>query len=425
MDDGSILQIILMFICIAFSAYFSATETAFTSLNRVTVKTLAAEGNKKAERVLRLSENYDKLLTTILVGNNIVNITLSSVATLFFINNISKNFGATISTIVVTVLVLIFGEITPKNIAKENSESFAMAVSGSISFFVVIFTPLNWFFSLFQKLASKLFKSKSVDSATENEILTLVDEAESQGEFDSDESELIRSAIEFNDVEAIDIFTPRVDLVAVSHDATNAEIAKIFSESGFSRLPVYKDTIDNIIGTINEKDFYKKCYKHTTPITKIIHKPFFIPDCMKISDLLKELQKQKRHIAIVTDEFGGTKGIVTMEDILEELVGEIWDEHDTIVNNITRINDNEYDVLCSMEFDEFCEFFQFISDADVNSVGGFVLEQLGKVPEVDDEFVFENLEVKVTETDEKRASVIHVLVNDPEETDEEDEDEEE
>lgn len=416
MDSGSIIQIVLMFIFVVFSAYFSATETAFTSLNRVTVKTLAADGSKKAERVLRLYENYDKLLTTILVGNNIVNIGLSSIATLFFIENVSRNFGATISTIVITVIVLIFGEITPKSIAKENAESFALSVSASISFFMIIFTPLNFFFSLFKKLGSKLFKSKGLISPTENEILTLVDEAESQGEFGSEESELIRSAIEFNDVEAEDIFTPRVDVVAVEYGAGNSEIAKIFSKYGFSRLPVYKESIDNIIGTINEKDFYKKVYNRSTPLDEIISEPFFIPASMKISDLLKELQRRQRHLAIITDEYGGTKGIVTMEDILEELVGEIWDEHDKVIKEITEVGENKYSVICSMDFEEFCEYFNIEIETEMNSVGGFVMEQLGKVPQVGDKFKFEALEVEVTETDEKRASLITVIVQNEEKT---------
>lgn len=418
MDSDSIFQIVLMFIFVVFSAYFSATETAFTSLNRVTVKTLAAEGNKKAERVLRLYENYDKLLTTILVGNNIVNIGLSSIATLFFIENVSKDLGATISTIVITIIVLIFGEITPKSIAKENAEGFALSVSATISFFMVIFTPLNYFFSLFKHLGTKLFKSKGLSSATENEILTLVDEAESQGEFGSEESELIRSAIEFNDVEAEDIFTPRVDVVAVEYGASNSEIAKIFSQYGFSRLPIYKESIDNIIGTINEKDFYKKVYNRSTPLDEIISEPFFIPASMKISDLLKELQRRQRHIAIITDEYGGTKGIVTMEDILEELVGEIWDEHDRVVKEITEIGNNKYSVICSMDFEEFCEYFNIETETEMNSVGGFVMEQLGKVPEVGDKFTFETFEVEVTETDEKRASLITVTAQNQEETEE-------
>lgn len=414
MDNDSIVQIIIMLVCLSFSAYFSATETAFTSLNKISIKTLANEGNSKAKRVLALSENYDKLLTTILVGNNIVNITLSSIATLFFINNISKNFGATLSTLIVTVVVLIFGEITPKSIAKENAERFALSVAKSINFFVVVFTPLCWFFSIFKKLGSKLFKSKSINSATENEILTLIDEAELQGEFDSDESELIRSAIEFNDTIVEDIFTPRVDVVAIEYGCSNSEIAKVFSESGYTRIPIYKDTIDNIIGTINEKDFYKTVYNRSTPVDEIINEPFFIPVSMKITDLLQELQKHKIHFAVITDEYGGTKGIVTMEDILEELVGEIWDEHDEIINEIVEIGDNEYSVICSMDFEEFCEFFKISSDTEMNSVGGFVMEQLGKIPKIGDKFDYENLSIEVVETDEKRASKITVLVTQPE-----------
>jgi len=415
MDPSSIIQIVLMFVCIAFSAYFSATETAFTSLNRVAVKTLANDGNKSAQRVLRLVDNYDKLLTTILVGNNIVNIALSSIATVFFIENISKNLGATLATIVVTIVVLIFGEITPKGVAKENAESFALSVSGSISFFIIIFTPLNYFFSFFKTIATKIFKSKGVNSATENEILTLVDEAEEQGEFDSEESELIRSAIEFNDVEAIDIFTPRVDVVAVEYGASNSEIAKIFSKTGFTRLPIYKDSIDNIIGTINQKEFYNKVYNRSTPVDEIISEPFFITPSMKISDLLKELQSKKRHIAIIADEYGGTKGIVTMEDILEELVGEIWDEHDEVLDEITKLSDNLFCVACSMDFEEFCEHFEIETETEMNSVGGFVMEQLSKVPEVGDKFEFLHLEFEVVETDERRAVKVNVLVNEKQE----------
>lgn len=411
MDNDSILQIIIMLICISFSAYFSATETAFTSLNKVSIKTLANDGNTKAKRVLALSENYDKLLTTILVGNNIVNITLSSIATVFFINNISKNLGATISTVAVTVIVLIFGEITPKSIAKENAERFALSVSGSIKFFVIIFTPLCWFFSIFKKIGSKLFKSKAINSATENEILTLIDEAELQGEFNSDESELIRSAIEFNDTIVEDIFTPRVDVVAIEYGSSNSEIAKVFSESGYTRIPIYKDTIDNIIGTINEKDFYKSVYNRSTPVDEIISEPFFIPVSMKITDLLQELQKHKIHFAVIADEYGGTKGIVTMEDILEELVGEIWDEHDEIINEIVEVGENKYSVICSMDFEEFCDFFEIKSDTEMNSVGGFVMEQLEKIPKIGDKFDFDNLSIEVTETDEKRASKISVFVN--------------
>lgn len=410
MDNDSILQIFIMLICVVFSAYFSATETAFTSLNRVAIKTMAKNNNKKAEKVLKLTENYDKLLTTILVGNNIVNIALSAIATVFFINNVSKNLGATLSTIVVTVIVLIFGEITPKSIAKENAERFALSVCSSIKFFCVVFTPLCLFFGIFKKAATKIFKSKSIKSATENEILTLVDEAQSQGEFGENESDLIRSAIEFNEIVVEDIFTPRVDVVAVEYGASNSEIAKIFSESGFSRIPVFKENIDNIIGTINEKDFYKTVYNHSTPIDEIINEPFFIPASMKITELMQTLQKNKRHFAVITDEYGGTKGIVTLEDILEELVGEIWDEHDKVIKEIESLGNNTYSVTGSLDFEEFCEFFKIKTETEMNSVGGFVMERLSKVPEKGDKFTFENLSITVTQTHEKRAEKIVVKV---------------
>ncbi len=410
MDNGSIIQIFIMLICVVFSAFFSATETAFTSLNRVVIKTMAKNNNKRAQKVLKLTENYDKLLTTILVGNNIVNIALSAIATVFFINNVSKNFGATVSTIVVTIVVLIFGEITPKSIAKENAESFALSVCYLIRFFCIIFTPLCLFFGIFKKAATKIFKSKNIKSPTENEILTLVDEAQSQGEFGEDESELIRSAIEFNDTVVEDIFTPRVDVVAVEYGASNSEIAKVFSSSGFSRIPVFKESIDNIIGTINEKDFYKTVYNHSAPIDDIINEPFFIPASMKITELLQSLQKRKGHFAVITDEYGGTKGIVTLEDILEELVGEIWDEHDNVVKEIEPIGKNSYLVTGSLDFEEFCEFFKIKTETEMNSVGGFVMEKLSKVPEKGDKFEFENLIFTVTQTNEKRAEKIIVTI---------------
>ncbi len=412
MDDGSIIQIIVMFVMVVFSAYFSATETAYTSCNRVTLKTMENAGNKKAKKVLDLLDNYDKLLTTILVGNNIVNITLSTVCTVFFIENVSKNLGATLATIVSTVAVLIFGEITPKSVAKENSESFSMAVSGSISFLMIVLSPLGYFFSFFKLLANKLFKSKGTEISTDDELLVLVDEAQEIGEFDSEESELIRSAIEFGEQEVIDIFTPRVDIVAVEFGASNSEIAKVFSESGFSRLPVYKESVDNIIGTINAKDFYKKVYHRSTPVDEIICEPFFIPASMKARDLLRELKSRKRHMAIIADEYGGTKGIVTLEDVLEELVGEIFDEHEAPTLDLVEIDENKFLVEGSLDFDEFAEKFQVEFETEMNTLGGFVMERLGKIPEVNDSFEFENLAIKVIETDEKRASKLEITIKD-------------
>jgi CBS domain containing-hemolysin-like protein len=277
---------------------------------------------------------------------------------------------------------------------------------------MVVLSPLGYFFSFFKHLANKMFKSKGKETSTDDELLVLVDEAQEIGEFDSEESELIRSAIEFGEQEVVDIFTPRVDVVAVEFGANNSEIAKVFSESGFSRLPVYKESVDNIIGTINAKDFYKKVYHRSTPVDEIICEPFFIPASMKARDLLRELKAHKRHMAIIADEYGGTKGIVTLEDVLEELVGEIFDEHEAPTLDLVEIDENKFLVEGSLDFDEFAEKFQVEFETEMNTLGGFVMETLGKIPEVNDSFEFENLAIKVIETDEKRASKLEITIKD-------------
>ncbi len=421
MDSDSIGSIILMVILVVFSAYFSATETAFSSVSRVRLKTLAENGNRRAQLAYRLSDDFDKLLSTLLIGNNVVNLTLATVSTVFFVENISKNMGATISTIVSTVVVLIFGEITPKSIAKESPEAVAMFSAPILRFFLWLLTPVNFLFSLWKKLVSKVFKVSDKASITEDELLTFVDEAQRDGGINEKERDLIHSAIEFNDMQVSEILTPRVDIEAVEQNASKEEIAKVFKETGFSRLPVYDDTIDDITGVIYHKDFYNLVY-HTKKSVKSIIKPvFYITGSMKISDLLAQLQKSKSHIAVVADEYGGTEGIVTMEDILEELVGEIWDEHDEVIPEIQPAGDDTYAVQCAMDFKEFAEFFELDCESESSTVGGWVMEQLGKICEAGDSFVFDRLHVLVTKTEELRVIEIQVQIEQlpAEETDEE------
>lgn len=408
MDPDSLFTLILMLGLIVISAYFSATEMAFSSLNIIRIKTMAEDGNAAARRVYRLSEKFDTLLTTVLIGNNIVNIALASIATVFFVENISENHGATLATLIITLTVLIFGEISPKTLAKEHAEKFAMTTAPLIQAIMVLFTPLNFLFISYQKLLWKLFKSGTHSGITEDELLTIVDEAQRGGEFDEQESELIRSAIEFNNVEAIDIYTPRVDIVGIEEGSSNTQIAKMFAATGFSRLPVYNGTIDNITGVIHLKDFYNHVYNRSTPVEEIIKEPLFITGSMKVDDLLEKLQKEKQHMAVIVDEYGGTQGIVTMEDILEELVGEIWDEHDDIVNDIEQLGDDYYSVLSSMDFSEFCEFFGIESDSQVATVGGWVMDRLGSIPKSEDRFKYGDLEVDVVSTEEKRAVTLLV-----------------
>lgn len=397
---------IIMVALVLMSAYFSATETAFSSLNKTKVKTLAEKGNKRAKLVLSLSERYDKLISTILIGNNIVNIALASIGTVYFISLFGDK-GATISTAVITVAVLIFGEISPKSIAKDLPEKFAMFSAPLISFLIWILTPANFIFSLWKKLLAKLLRIESDSKMSQEELLMLVDEVEQEGSIDEDEGDLLRNAIEFREQEAGDILTHRVDLEAVSTDATKEEIAKVFTQTRFSRLLVYNESIDNIIGVIHLKDFFTETGITNRPLNELITKPVFIQKSEKINDLLKILQQNKSHIAVVLDEYGGTRGIVTMEDILEELVGEIWDEHDEVVENFKLIGENLYDVDCSADFDDFCEFFNIeAEDEDGNALSGWIMEQLDKVPEVGDSFTYQHLSVTVTETDYHRVTKI-------------------
>lgn len=416
------LQIIVMLVCVMMSAYFSATETAFSSFNKTRLKTMAEKGSKKASLALRLSENYDRLISTILIGNNIVNIALASIGTVLFVH-LYGDVGATISTAVITIVVLIFGEISPKSIAKDSPEKFVMFSAPIINIFIWVLTPLNFLFTQWKKLISLIFKVEEGSKMSQEELLMLVDEIEQDGSVDTEEGELIRNAIEFTEQEAEDILTHRVDVEAIPIDAPKEEIAEIFFKTKFSRLLVYENNIDNIIGVIHMKDFLTVNGIIEDDITSIMTKPVFIQRSEKINDLLKILQTNKSHIAVVVDEYGGTLGIVTMEDILEELVGEIWDEHDEVVEDFKKIDDTTFRVDGSVSFDDFSDYFDIKDEeTDSVSVGGWVMENLGKMPEIGDEFVFENLNITVTEIDSHRITQLLVVIKEKEEEKDSDED---
>lgn len=407
MENNIIFILLSMIVLIMLSAYFSATETAFSSLNKTRVKTLAEKGSRKASLVLSLSEDYDRLLSTILIGNNIVNIALASIGTVLFVH-LWGDIGATISTLVVTIVVLIFGEVTPKSMAKEHPERFAMSVSGSIRVLIVVLTPINFLFSLWKKLIGKIFHHRDDRRMTQDELLMLVEEVEQDGSIDADEGDLLRSAIEFTDRDAEDILTHRVDLEGISIDASHEEIAATFSESRYSRLLVYEESIDNIVGVLHQKDFYVGNGITSRPITEIMTTPLFVPQSIKISDILKELQKAKSHVAVVSDEYGGTLGIVTMEDILEELVGEIYDEHDEVIELFKVIDETTDRVSCSVDLNDFAEHYDIVCDSEAASVGGWVMEQLERIPAIGDSFPYGSLVVTVTETDARRVMEIEV-----------------
>lgn len=407
--------LIAMAVLVVMSAFFSGSETAFSSLNKVKLKAMMREdkSNKSIEKTLALAEKYDVVLSTVLIGNNIVNIASTSIATLFFTGILGNNsdLGATVSTVVMTIVVLIFGEVSPKTLAKEKAEKLAIAVTPLINFFIIIFTPLNLFFKGWKFILNKIFKTNTVSTVTEEELKTYVDEAHTGGEIDENESELIRSSIEFDDIDVGDILVPRIDVEAVDKYAPFDEIEKVFNSTNYSRLPVYIDDIDNIVGVIHQRDFESARRRNLKSLRTVIKPvPMVSPDT-KISKLLRILQKNKTHLAVVIDEFGGTEGIVTLEDILEELVGEIWDEHDEVENDIEKIGKNEYIVLGGMSIDDFYEFFGINEEEnEISTVNGWIMKNTDKIPQVGDTFKKGNLVAEVMTVDGKRADEIKITV---------------
>lgn len=416
------VYIVAMVVLVIFSAYFSATETAFTSLNRIKIKNMADDGDKRARQVLELEEQFDKVLSTILIGNNIVNIANAAVATVFFVA-LYGSYGPTVATVVMTITVLIFGEISPKTLAKDRPESFAMFAAPLLSVLMVVFSPFNWLFSQWKKLLFKIFKKNDEDTITEDELITMVEEAETAGSLESDQSELIQNAIEFDDLKASDVLTPRVEMQAIDIEASEDEIADQFLKTGFSRLPVYKDDLDTILGVLNQKDFHNYIYHKDKTVSDFIKPVVFCGESMSAAELLKRMQKEKCQIAIVVDEYGGTMGLVAMEDILEELVGEIYDEHEEVESQeITKLQNGTYRVLASANVDKM---FDYMGDddeeSDATTVNGWVVRLIDKLPESGDTFSYKSSKKeyigKVTKADERKALEVIIKVKDlPENT---------
>ncbi len=404
--------IIVLIILTILSGCFSATETAFSSANRIRLKNMANNGDQRAAQTLELTEKFNKLLSTVLVGNNIVNIASSSIATVLFVKLFQDN-GAVLSSVVMTVIILIFGEITPKTLAKAQPEKFAMFFTPFISFLMVVFTPLTFIFNGLGNLVSKLCKIEDSEDFKSEEFITMVEEAQEGGGMDEDEADLITNAIEFNDQEVGKVYTPRVDVVACDINDSLDELDKSFRESGFSRLPIYDGTIDNIIGVLHEKDFYYMYYRESkTEVKQILSKTVYTTEHLKISALLKQLQNNKSHMAVVIDEYGGTAGIITMEDVLEEIVGEIYDEHDEVIEYFKKLDDGTYLVNCDADIEDMFEYFGVTpkEEYEFNTVSGFVIYMLDKIPQVGDSFTYLNLEVTVSDGDEKTVNEVKVRI---------------
>ena len=410
MDSSSIAMMAALVFLVACSAFFSSTETAFSSLNRIRLKNKADDGNKRAAAALALADDYDRLLSTILIGNNVVNITATSIGTVFFIKLLDEVSGPTVATVVLTVVILIFGEISPKRLAKESPETVAMAVTPVIRVLLVVLKPINAVFAAWKRLLTKLFHTREDAAITEGELITMVDQAENEGGLDQRESQLIRAAIEFNDLEVSEVLVPRVDIVAAEDTVSPNELAALFAESGFSRIPIYHETIDNVVGVVHEKDLHAARYHGINSLEGIMSPVLCTTTTTKISDLLQILQRNKAHMVIVVDEYGGTEGLATLEDILEELVGEIWDEHDEVIEEFKKLEDGSYLISCSANLTDLFDLFSIRGECDCTTVSGWVMSEVGRVPVVGDHFVYDNLDVTVTKIQHRRVLEIQVKV---------------
>ena len=403
--------IIALVFLVACSAFFSASETAFSSLNQIRLKSRAEDGDASAARVLAMAEKYDKLLSTILIGNNIVNIAAASIGTILFTRALGAERGATMSTIVLTIVVLIFGEVTPKSLAKEMPETVATAVSPMLNLLMVLFTPLTWLFSQWKRLLGHFVHSTEEDTITEGELMTMVSEAENDGELTDRESELIRSAIEFDDVEVEEILTPRVDVVAVEDNTSLDEVAQTFAESGYSRLPVYHEEVDEVIGLVSYKDLIGPLLdgRIEDPVAEFMYEPLYVPETKNVLKLLSELQEARMQMAIVVDEYGGTDGLITMEDIIEEIVGEIADETDNDRDLIVLVEPNQWRVDGRFPVEDAVELGWPVEESDdYETLAGWIIHELDSVPRVGDELLVDGYAFKVVKMRRSRISIVQV-----------------
>lgn len=395
-------------ICVALSAFFSASETAYSAVNKVRLKTMSLDGDSRAAAALHLAEDYDRLLTVILVGNNVVNIAGTSIATVIFTGLVGP-VGATLSTVVMTLLILLFGEVSPKTLAKESPEKIAMAVARPLRVVMIVLRPVDAVFVVWRRMLSHLFKPEKDPNHIEAELMTMVDEAQHEGDMDAHEGELIRSAIEFNDQDASSILTPRVDVTALEDTATMEEAADLFRESGYSRLPVYHEDMDHVVGILHEKDFYIRQHEGCRDITGIMTRPVWAPATLKISKLLKLFQSSKTHLVILLDEFGGTEGLVTMEDVLEELVGEIYDEHDDVSEELVALEDGSFLVDGGMQLTDMLDYFGLTDTYEADTAGGWAAEVLGCIPRTGDSFDKDGLRCVVSGMDKRRVTRLRIF----------------
>lgn len=418
MENVDIGQIILVLIMMIFSALFSSTETAYSSVNKLRLKNYESQGDKRAAKALKLANKFDDVLTAVLIGNNIVNITTSSVSTVIFIG-IFGSKGTAISTVVVTILVLIFCEVLPKSYAKRNAEKLALLFATPLSILVIIFKPFVMFFNAL----SSMFKGEEAPSVTEDELKYMIDEIEEQGVIEEQESDLVKSALEFDDITVNEILIPRVKVIGVEVTDNLDEILQTFNTEMYSRLPVYEKSLDDIIGIITNKAFFKMLAEGGTDIRTIIQDVPLIADTKLISQAMRDMQRSKVHLAVVTDQYGGTKGIVTLEDIIEELVGEIYDEDDEIVTNIIPVGENSYEIAGDTNIYELLEFLELDEDiiqTNCTTVGGWVTDVMEHIPEADETAETGIFKIKIISVNELTVEKIFLEISSTDDTDDDD-----
>ncbi len=408
--------ILLLVLC---SAFFSAAETAFSSASRVRLKHLADNGSKKAKRALTIIDRYDKALSTILVGNNIVNIAASALATVLFVSFFGDAVGTLVSTITITIVVLICGEVLPKNYAIENSESICMKTGAVLSFLMWLLTPLTFLLlKIKDAFTHAVSKNKSkAPTVTEDELKYIVESIEEEGVLEEQESELVQSALEFDEKTAYDILTPRVDLVAIEAEEDLNEVLSVILSERYTRIPVYEGNVDNVIGVLHTRDFLEKMLeKQPFSLRDLLSPAYFIYRSKKLSALLADFKYKRLHLAVVTDDYGGTLGIVTMEDLLEQLVGDIWDEDEEVEHKYRLLSENCYELSGDMDLDDLLELLDrddsFIS-TDSKSVGGWVIEQFGNIPKAEEQFSYRDLKVIVQEVEDNRVLKIRLEIQAP------------
>ncbi|OLS38200.1 hypothetical protein BTR22_06820 [Alkalihalophilus pseudofirmus] len=415
MDDVPSSLIAFFIILLGLSAFFSSAETAFSSVNKIRLKHYEDEGRRGARKAVQIAENFDKTLSTLLVGNNLVNIAAATLSSQIAIQLFGPSLGVFISTFVVTILVLIFGEIIPKSLAKEYAEGYALKTSGFLFLLIQVFYPVTWVFLQIKNVISLFVKSKDqTPSVTEEEIKMLVQISEDEGVIGKSEKEMVHRSLEFDDIIVQEILKPRPDMIAIEVDQDIALIKHVFLTEHYSRIPVYEGTIDNVVGILSERDFLTAYIEEgvTLNVRSLMRPPLFVVESMKISSLLPELQKKKVHMAIVIDEFGGTSGLVTLEDLLEEIVGEIWDEHDVSINQVRQIGPSSYVVDADYSIDDFAELVDIAPPVTTHhTVGGWLIEEFQRIPKEGEEFQYQNLNLRIEKAEEKRVRQVHLNIN--------------